>query len=192
MNAADVVAAWNEADVSSIHPTRRISEEAYWDSGVKQAVELGRVLPRDGLIMDFGCGDGRVTIPLHALGFDVFGVDSSPNMIAALAAQNKAIRGVVSDGSDLTEQVDALYCLAVLIHHDYADGEKLIGNLVQQVKPGGMLILDWPVSEYPSERRRWIEVTTWSLDQQHRIADNLGLRRINDTNLPYAVLELLP
>lgn len=196
MNAADVVAAWNEADPSAIHPLRALSEEAYWDSGLTQAVELGRVLPRDGTILDFGCGDGRVAIPLHALGFNVIGVDSSPNMIQALRARDPNLPCLVSDGSnldpDLEPQIDAAYCLAVLIHHDYAGGRKIIENLAGIVEPGGILILDWPTGPNPTERRSWTEVTTWSPGEQQRVVDDLGLRRLGDTNLPYATFEVLP
>jgi len=36
-----------------------------------------------GPVVDIGCGTGRVTAHLHALGVDVFGVDLSPGMVAA-------------------------------------------------------------------------------------------------------------
>jgi trans-aconitate methyltransferase len=35
-----------------------------------------------GPVADLGCGPGRVTTHLHALGLDAFGVDLSPEMVA--------------------------------------------------------------------------------------------------------------
>ncbi|HEX4812014.1 MAG TPA: class I SAM-dependent methyltransferase [Nonomuraea sp.] len=38
--------------------------------------------PGAGEVADLGCGPGRVTAHLHALGVNAFGVDLSPEMIA--------------------------------------------------------------------------------------------------------------
>ena len=63
MTAADVIQAWDRADPTAIHPLRRVSEDAYWDSGKAQADMLASVIPGNAKVMDFGCGDGRVAIP---------------------------------------------------------------------------------------------------------------------------------
>ena len=182
MKFQDVLAAWDAAPLDAIHPTRAISEEAYRRSGEAQAKTLAAVLPKNGRVVDFGCGDGRVTIPLHHLGVDVVGVDASAKMLAALSANAPDVPTLLSDGSDLAEQLgepaDALFCLAVLIHHDYSSGREIIANLRRAVRRGGRLVLDWPVSETPTERQAWIEVTTWSSEQQTQVAKELGLRRV--------------
>ena len=182
MKFQDVLAAWDAAPLDAIHPTRSVSEEAYRRSGEAQAKALAPVLPKNGRVVDFGCGDGRVTIPLYHLGVDVVGVDASPKMLDALSASAPEVPTRLSDGSDLAEQlgepVDALICLAVLIHHDYSSSREIIANLRRAVRRGGRLILDWPVSETPTERRAWIEVTTWGAEQQAEVAKELGLRRV--------------
>ena len=45
-------------------------------------------------ILDLGCGDGALTARLVALGCDVVGVDSSPEMVAAARARGVDARVV--------------------------------------------------------------------------------------------------
>ncbi|MFZ3592320.1 class I SAM-dependent methyltransferase [Streptomyces sp. BH104] len=192
MKLQDVVAAWERADPAAIHPTREHeTEDAYWASGGSQALAIARELHIAARVMDFGCGDGRVAIPLRAMGCDVTGVDSSQRRLAELAERDPDMATIHSDGSDLAKhlgrrKMDATYCLAVLIHHSYEDGAQIIANLAKTVRKGGLLILDWPTTSQPHERTHWIDVTTWSVDQQQSVADNLGLTRV-ESALPWSV-----
>ncbi|MFJ9671332.1 class I SAM-dependent methyltransferase [Streptomyces sp. NPDC101221] len=192
MNLQDVVAAWDQADPASIHPTREHQDEdAYWASGSTQARLLAKEIGIGSKVLDFGCGDGRVAIPLRAMGIDVTGVDSSPRMLASLNQRDPNLTTLQSDGTDLGKhlgrrKMDAVYCLAVLIHHSYEDGAALIAALAKTVRKGGLLILDWPTSTSPRERSHWIGVTTWDSKQQAVQADRLGLTSL-PTDLPWSV-----
>jgi nucleoside-diphosphate-sugar epimerase len=61
--------------------------------------------------------------------------------------------------------MDAVYSLAVLIHHSYADCLNII-EAAGRDQARRILVLDWPVSEEPVEADSWIGVTTWSKEQQ--------------------------
>ena len=74
------------------------------------AVELYRRLPPDGeaelvhaavpagaVVLDLGCGVGRVAGPLVALGHRVVGVDESPAMLALVPAGVEPIRSRIED-----------------------------------------------------------------------------------------------
>ncbi|WP_460786203.1 class I SAM-dependent methyltransferase, partial [Microbacterium tumbae] len=87
MTAEDVIQAWDQADPAAIHPSRGVSEDAYWRSGKVQADMLATVIPDGAKVLDFGCGDGRVAIPMAALGYDVTAVVSSQNMLDRLSAR---------------------------------------------------------------------------------------------------------
>jgi 2-polyprenyl-3-methyl-5-hydroxy-6-metoxy-1,4-benzoquinol methylase len=191
MSAEDVIAAWDKPGaVGAIHPTRGISEDAYWASGRAQAELLQQDIPAGAKVLDFGCGDGRVAIPLRGMGYDVTGADASATMLAALAANDPGLKTVQSDGTNLDKRrkYDAVYCLAVLIHHSYDTGEQLLANLRGVVKKHGLLILDWPVSPDPVEAATWINVTTWSQDRQDALVEKLGLTRI-DEGQPWQVFR---
>lgn len=191
MTAADITAAWDEPGrTNDLHPTRGISEDAYWQSGRKQAALLAEDIPAGGKVVDFGCGDGRVAIPLKDLGYQVTGADSSPRMLQALAVNDPDLPTVHTDGTDLYAKLgrkqDAVYALAVLIHHGYDDTARILEGLRAAVKKNGVLVLDWPVSEEPAEGVVWTDVTTWGRDQQDDLARELKLKRL-DVERPWSV-----
>ena len=191
MTAEAVIEAWDQADPTAIHPLRQVSEDAYWASGEAQASMLASVIPDGAKVMDFGCGDGRVAIPLAALGYDVTAVDSSQRMLDRLADRAPDLTTVQADADGVAShlgrrRMDAVYALAVLIHHSYADCLHIVGKLRAATKLGGILVLDWPVSETPGEADSWIGVTTWSRQQQADACAQIGLERV-DSELPWGV-----
>lgn len=191
MTAEDVIQAWDQADPDAIHPLRRVSEDAYWDSGQVQADMLATVILDGAKVLDFGCGDGRVAIPLATLGYEVTAVDSSQRMLDRLSERAADLATVQAAADDIAahlgrRRMDAVYCLAVLIHHSYADCLNIIGKLRAATKLGGILVLDWPVSDQPAEADSWIGVTTWSREQQADACTTLGLEPV-DSGLPWGV-----
>jgi 2-polyprenyl-3-methyl-5-hydroxy-6-metoxy-1,4-benzoquinol methylase len=189
--AADVIEAWDQADPSAIHPLRRVSEDAYWESGKAQAEMLASVIPDGAKVLDFGCGDGRVAIPLAALGYELTAVDSSQRMLDRLAERAPDLTTVQATADGIAghlgrRKMDAVYTLAVLIHHSYTDCLNIIGKLRAATKLGGILVLDWPVSDQPSEADSWIGVTTWPKEQQADACARIGLEPV-DSGLPWGV-----
>jgi SAM-dependent methyltransferase len=188
-----VIHAWNQADPAAIHPTREISEDAYRASGRAQADLLSTVLPAGCKVVDFGCGDGRVAIPLSELGYQVTGADGSQAMLDRLTAAASDIPTVLTDGTDLADalgrKTDAVISLAVLIHHSYEAAERIIEGLRAAVRVNGLLILDWPVSDNPVEGEGWISVTTWSRERQDDLCQRIGLKRLDEPGLPWPVFR---
>lgn len=175
----DVIGAWQGPEAfDRIHPLRRVSEEAYWASGEAQAAEVVSLVPEGAFVVDFGCGDGRLSIPLHRAGLHVLAVDSSEEMLYRLREREPQIATHLSDGEAFEVpkgwEADALVCRAVLIHHAYKDVGRLVKRFAEVVKPGGLLIADWPVSEKPSERDSWIGVTTWDRSIRDHTAAQAG------------------
>ncbi|MEU5772712.1 class I SAM-dependent methyltransferase [Streptomyces venezuelae] len=191
MTAEAVIQAWDCAEPDAIHPSRRVSEEAYWESGKAQADMLATVIPGGAKVLDFGCGDGRVAIPLAAFGYDVTAVDASQRMLDRLTARAPDVTTVQADADSIAahlgrRRMDAVYALAVLIHHNWADCLHIIGRLRAATKLGGILVLDWPLSETPEEADSWIGVTTWSERQQADACQRIGLEPV-DSGLPWGV-----
>ncbi|MER5584103.1 class I SAM-dependent methyltransferase [Streptomyces asoensis] len=191
MSADDVIAAWDQADPDAIHPTRSVSEEAYWASGEAQAKLLAAVIPAGAKVLDFGCGDGRVAIPMADLGYEVTAVDASQRMLDRLGERAPAMTTVQAGADGLAghlgrRRMDAVYTLAVLIHHSYGDCLAIVGKLRAATKLGGILVLDWPVSDRPAEAANWIGVTTWSAERQAEACKRIGLEPV-DSGLPWGV-----
>lgn len=184
---SDVVEGWKVAPVTAIHPLRHVSDEAYWESGRAQALEASHWVEEGGTVVDFGCGDGRVAIPLARLGFAVAAVDASPEMLDRLneniSTDDGAFWTFLSDGTNLSKAlelvapVDAVHCRAVLIHHSHKDVERLVTEFAKVLKPGGMLIADWPVGAH-YERQNWTDVTTWLPNHRLKVATAAGFELV--------------
>jgi SAM-dependent methyltransferase len=96
--------------------------------------------------LDFGCGVGRVAIPLAAELRGVVGVDVSPAMLTE-AAKNADLMGVGHntrwlESDDRLSRVDGCFDLVhsciVLQHIDVVRGRELFRGLVDRVAPGGV------------------------------------------------------
>ncbi|WP_179255772.1 bifunctional 2-polyprenyl-6-hydroxyphenol methylase/3-demethylubiquinol 3-O-methyltransferase UbiG [Streptomyces sp. SS07] len=195
MTADDVIRAWDQADPTAIHPLRNVSEGAYWESGRGQAEMLATVIPDGAKVLDFGCGDGRVAIPVAGLGFEVTAVDASQNMLNRLTERDPDVTTVQADADGIAghlgrRRMDAVYTLAVLIHHSYQDCLHIITKLRAATKLGGILVLDWPVSDQPAEADSWIGVTTWSREQQDEACAAIGLEPV-ESDLPWGVYRAI-
>lgn len=103
-------------------------------------------MPRTAL--DFGCGVGRLVIPLARIAERVVGVDISPSMIEE-AKRNCAAAGVRNvmfvQSDDAVTQANGAYDLVhshiVLQHIPWARGRKIIRALADRVAPGGFLVI---------------------------------------------------
>ncbi|MDQ6817076.1 MAG: methyltransferase domain-containing protein, partial [Actinomycetota bacterium] len=106
--------------------------------------QLSRLTLRgDEIVLDAGCGSGRVTAELAARvpGGRVYGVDVAPSMVAhAQRALGTRAKIFCQDlvGLELPESVDVIFSNATF--HWIADHAGLFSSLHHQMKPGGRLV----------------------------------------------------
>jgi ubiquinone/menaquinone biosynthesis C-methylase UbiE len=73
--------AWEAQAGNWVRWARAPGHDSYWQHHRPPFLEL---VPAPGrLTLDVGCGEGRVTRDLRALGHEAVGIDSAPSMIAA-------------------------------------------------------------------------------------------------------------
>ena len=140
-------------------------EEAFAESGARKAAGVLRRLDelsapaRHGSALDFGCGVGRLSLPLAEHFETVVGVDIAAPMIEA--ARARAAEAGVTNASFLLDgeashepaSFDLVYCVLVLQHQPSADAAlRLLERLAGLVARGGVLVAQVPTRLAPRLR----------------------------------------
>ena len=99
------------------------------------------------LVLDAACGTGNFTAELLKNGFDVIGVDFSPEMLAV--AREKTDNKATLICQDLCEldlygTIDTAFCMLDSLNHitDYDDFKKAISRISLFLEPEGLMIFD--------------------------------------------------
>jgi len=129
-------------------------------------------------VIDVGCGMGRYSWTLSALGADVLSLDQSPHGLAHAAEACKAFPAHRTLQVDLlqplpvAEPADLVWSFGVL--HHTGDTFRAFSNVVPLVRPGGYLYLMIYGEPRPGVRYDFEEINEYEL-WRHRTA-NLALR----------------
>lgn len=136
--------------------------------------------PPNASILELGCGAGRVTHPLLALGHAVVGVDESPEMLAHVRGARTVLARI--DGLDLSMRFDVVVLTSHLVN--VPDDDLLaafLATCARHVRGTGCVVIQrHPVSWFdtlaPSRRSRPVdggESITFVLDGISRPASDL-------------------
>ena len=111
-------------------------------------------------VLDAGCGTGRVAIELARRGFSVVGVDADLDMLATARTKAPDLSWIHADLADLgahsTETFDVVLLAGnVMIFLAPGSEERVMGELVDRLAPGGLLVAGFsirpgrlPLAEY--------------------------------------------
>ncbi len=110
--------------------------------------------------LDFGCGVGRVILPLAARAGHVVGVDVSESMLAEARrnCEDRAVRNVtlVKSGDDLASiagTFDFIHSVIVFQHIPVRRGERIFGRLLERLEEGGVGVVHFTYAKSYRPRR---------------------------------------
>ena len=136
-------------------------EFAYWYDDLNQAADFDGLVEQlhaqlclqgvpSGIIADLGCGTGEVSLRLAKLGYDMIGIDRSPDMLSILRekAEEENAQNILLLNQDLT-QLDlygtihgAVSTFDTFNHLSPADVEIALQKVHLFMEPGGVLLFD--------------------------------------------------
>jgi len=119
------------------------------------SADIGRAiaaqLPEHARVLELGVGTGRIALPLASAGCEVYGVDLSSQMLAALSRRIAAdsLAGIYLAQGDITALPfrERVFHGVIAVHvlHLVADWAGVLAQISRLVRPGGILLLgrDW-------------------------------------------------
>ncbi|MFL5935429.1 MAG: class I SAM-dependent methyltransferase [Gaiellaceae bacterium] len=136
LESVDLAAAWDEQARNFVAWARRPEHDSYWHFHRDAFLEL--VPPPGGRTLDLGCGEGRLSRDLKALGHHVVGVDRSPTMLAAGRDADAELETHLADAAALPFD-DRSFGLVVAFMslQDIDDFEGAIGEAGRVLERGG-------------------------------------------------------
>ena len=186
----------NYIKMSGRHDCKRIFDKPFSDPEAgRYLMQIGLVLlvlpPPPAKLIDLGCGTGWTSCFFAKVGYDVLGVDISPDMID-LANQNKR-RHDLENVEFLVEDYEALElpekfdCATFLNSLHHAENEHtVIASVYDLLKDGGVCVTSEPGvghsdTEAAITRKKRFNVTEKDMPPKHiiKIAKQCGFRKYN-------------
>lgn len=110
---------------------------------------LRTMIPKNGKVLDLGCGVGRLTLPLLEDKFNVFGMDLTPELIAAARNNSPVFADRFKQGNIFNIPYETRSFSAVLMMwHVISDISFKLGDALKEINKvlerGGILVFDIP------------------------------------------------
>jgi SAM-dependent methyltransferase len=140
MTAPDTVAGTQQAYARIAGRYAERWDEAGADWTEESADRLAAELPRNALVADVGCGPGNDTVRLRARGLRAHGFDLSHAMLTARDVPGQ-VRADLRRLPLAEGRLDALWCVAVLLHipRDLVPGA--LAEFHRVLRPGGLGVI---------------------------------------------------
>lgn len=185
-------AAASEQRQAAIHPAG-IEVVEYLESGRYDAEVVIKLLRKwqtnqslvDCSILEYGAGDGRISLSTKHAFRKVYHVDFSYKMLQEAKFKDDLVRFdneeskmefVLSNDNLFTiEPADFAYSLSVFIHNNYESGKQIMKSISDNLKAGGLALLQIPIYDVAREPESWTGVGVWTDQMLTDAATESGL-----------------
>lgn len=121
------------------------AERGYQDEAEPACMdEFCALLPAGGRVLDLCCGTGYESFRLRRRGFRPVGLDFSGESLAIAREKNPDVsffQGNMLESYPQAGPVDAIICIAGLVHVETPDLPLAFRRMAEALKPGGYLLL---------------------------------------------------
>ncbi len=165
--APDYKAAWNEAALADAHDAilTGSTAESFESSGKSDAAIMARYLRGGDLVLNIGCGVGRVERYLAPQVRELWAVDVSGEMIRRASERLAGLPNVrlreVGNREFLSAfeaaRFDLVFSFLVLQHLEKEDAFLYLRDAFRVLKPGGTLVTQFPNFLSPAYTRAFVE-----------------------------------
>lgn len=120
--------------------------------GLIEAHRLFYFFDKDSIVVDYGCGIGRVLKHIAKRAKYVVGLDICQSFLnKAQEIKKDNIAYYLSDEYKKENVADMVYCLMVMQHNDKENQEKIINHIYKILKVGGTAVISFPKGDYYQE-----------------------------------------
>lgn len=124
------------------------TDDEFEAEGAIQATRLSALINPGSVVIDYGCGVGRVTRYLKLWAKKAIGLDACFAFIEKANERNKGIEGLsfyhVTDFAGKENVAHLVVCLMVMQHNSPEARGKIIADIYRLLKPKGVAVVSFP------------------------------------------------
>ena len=129
-----------------------LQETAAVDFSETQNIFL-EMLPKEAMILDFGCGSGRDTLEFRRQGFQVEAADGSYRMCQAAAKlTGLPVRQMLFQDLDEKEKYDGIWACSSILHLKKSELKAVLDRMYAALKAEGIIYASFKYGTFEGER----------------------------------------
>lgn len=115
--------------------------------------EFTSLLPEKAKIIDIGCGAGRDILYFKKLGYNIIGVDNSPEIVR-LASKYTKENIILQDFTklDYREEFDGIWACASLLHFNKTKLISVIEKIIEYIRKSGIIYTSFKYGDFEGVR----------------------------------------